>query len=270
METTATETTATETTATETTATETTATETTADTTPGADTTPSPSASLEGPTWTLTPATALPVDLGDVVVTARFVDGMLAGESGCNSYRTPYLVDGSSLTIGPDIAGTAMACPEAETAIENAYLRALPMVASYEVEDSTLALIDGDGATLLEYEATVGAQAILGEWSVTSYYTGNAVTSVIGDVDLTATFGDQDVSGNTGCNNFNGPYRVDGDTIEIGPLASTLAACTDEELQQQEADYLAALELATTFTVTGSRLDLFRNGGTIAATLQRP
>jgi putative lipoprotein len=77
------------------------------------------------------------------------------------------------------------------------------------------------------------------------------------------------VSGDTGCNRFSGSYTVDGQNITIGPLASTRAACPDEELQQQETDFLAALELATTFQVTGDRLDLFREGGTYAATLER-
>ena len=86
---------------------------------------------------------------------------------------------------------------------------------------------------------------------------------------MTTEFTDSAVSGNAGCNNFNGPYTVDGDTIKIGPLASTKMACSSEELSKQEADYLAALELATTFAVVGDRLDLFRDGGTFAATLAK-
>ena len=46
-------------------------------------------------------------------------------------------------------------------------------------------------------------------------------------------------------------------------------ACTSEELSKQETDFLAALELATSFLVTGDRLDLLRDGGTIAVTLQK-
>jgi heat shock protein HslJ len=77
------------------------------------------------------------------------------------------------------------------------------------------------------------------------------------------------VSGNAGCNNYNGPYEIDGDSISIGPLAGTKMACSSDELSKQETDYLAALELAESFTVTGNRLDLLREGGTIAATLEK-
>jgi heat shock protein HslJ len=162
-----------------------------------------------------------------------------------------------------------MACPDPQTAVEDEYLDRLPNVASYSIEGDTLTLSDADGGALLEYAATDMAATLIGDWTVTSYYTGDAVTSVVGNVELTTTFDDQSVSGNAGCNSFNGPYTVDGDAIEIGPLASTRAACPNDELQQQETDYLAALELATSFAVTGDRLDLFRPGGTFAATLER-
>ena len=68
----------------------------------------------------------LGVALEAVAVTAQFDDGRLSGHSGCNSYTASYEVDGDSLTIGPDIAGTNMACPPAQNAIERAYLARFP------------------------------------------------------------------------------------------------------------------------------------------------
>lgn len=44
--------------------------------------------------------------------------------------------------------------------------------------------------------------------------------------------------------------------MTIGPLAATERACADEEVTQQEAAYLAALENATTFSITGDTLEL--------------
>ena len=58
-------------------------------------------------------------------------------------------------------------------------------------------------------------------------------------------------------------------SIHIGPLAATLRACADSALNDQETRYLAALQLAARYRVTGSRLTLYRPGGTIAATFQR-
>ena len=86
---------------------------------------------------------------------------------------------------------------------------------------------------------------------------------------LTADFKDSQVSGESGCNSFGGPYEVKGSTIKLGPFRSTLKACTDPVLSTQEQKYLAALGLATTFQVTGASLELFRADGGIAATFDR-
>jgi heat shock protein HslJ len=226
-------------------------------------------APLEGSTWTLAADSPLGVPLGDVVVTAVFDSGTLNGQSGCNTYTAPYQTSGESLTIAPEIAVTAMACPEPQMAVEDEYLARLPRTATYTIDGSTLMLADAEGEPLLVYGTTSGAESILGPWNVASFYTGNAVASVAEGATLTAEFTADGVSGNGGCNQFNGPYTIDGQNITIGPLASTRMACPDEELQQQETDFFAALELATTFQVTGDRLDLFRDGGTYAATLER-
>jgi heat shock protein HslJ len=220
---------------------------------------------LEGTTWQLTADAPLGVALAGAGVTARFEDGKLSGRSGCNEYNGTYEVDGDALTIGPNIASTDMACPAPQMAVEQAYLSRLPKVASFTIDVDTLTLADDGGETVLTYEATDAAQAIQGEWEVTSYYAGTAITSVLGGATLTAEFSsDGTVSGNTGCNTFNGPYEIDGENITIGPLATTLAACATPELDQQQANYLAALDLARTFEVAGGQLTLFREGHTIA------
>jgi heat shock protein HslJ len=64
--------------------------------------------------------------------------------------------------------------------------------------------------------------------------------------------------------------RVSGaDRIALGPIRSTRRACADPAVGEQEQQDLAALELATTYQVTGDVLTLFRPGGTIAATFNR-
>ena len=227
-------------------------------------------APLEGTNWILSDSTDLGVSLDGVTVSARFADGTVAGTSGCNSYTGPYELDGEDLTIGPEIASTQMACEDPQASVEQAYLAALAEVSSFSIADEQLTLNNGDGDALLVFDASVGAAAIVGSWTVTSYYSGDAITSVVGDATLTADFADDGtLSGSAGCNNYNGPYEIDGDSISIGPLAGTKMACTSEELSKQETDFLAALELATSFLVTGDRLDLLRDGGTIAVTLQK-
>jgi heat shock protein HslJ len=226
-------------------------------------------ASLTGTPWRLSDATSLGVPLSGVAVTAEFDDGQMIGSSGCNTYRASFETDLEALTIGPDIAGTRKACEPAPTAVEQAYLARLPQVSIYEIVENTLTLRSMSGQALLVYEVSEGATEIIGQWTATSYYTGDAIEGVVTGSELTADFDGTEISGNGGCNGFSGPYAVSGQTIEIGPLASTTRACTDDTLNTQEQHYLAALPLATSYRITGNRLDLLRDGGTIAATFDR-
>lgn len=220
---------------------------------------------LVGTTWVLRDSSTLGVPLGGAEITARFDNsGTVSGDSGCNTYRGPYSTDGAELTIGPNLATTMKTCPAQN--VETAYLAALVKTSSFQIQGKTLTLRSTDDKTLLEYDALVGSSALVGNWKATSYYTGSAVQSVVGDVELTAAFTADSVSGNSGCNTYSGPVKVDGEQIEIGPLRSTLMACTDDALSKQEHAFTAALELATSYQATKSHLQLLRADGAIAAT----
>ena len=214
--------------------------------------------------------TELGAELGDVVASATFTNGTVSGTSGCNTYNGPYKVDGDKLTIGPNLVSTQMACGPAETAVEKVFLERLPKVASYSIAGSTLTLADSSGEALLVFDASVGADAIVGSWNVLSYYTGDAI--VLGGLRLdrdgraSRTARSPEVPAATAT---WGRTRSTATPITIGPLASTRKACSSDELSKQEASYLAALEVAKTFAVTGNRLDLFREGGTFAATMEK-
>jgi heat shock protein HslJ len=75
----------------------------------------------------------------------------------------------------------------------------------------------------------------------------------------TLTLADGSASGFGGCNNFNGAYELDGDSITIGPLAATLMACEDDK-SAAEAAYLPALEAADAWVIEGGELVLSTDG----------
>ena len=95
-------------------------------------------------------------------------------------------------------------------------------------------------------------------WVATMINTGTgAVASVVAGSTVTAVFAeDGTLSGSGGCNTYNGPYKVDGASIEIGPLASTMMMCADQAVGQQETSYFAALDKAATYAFNGDRLQL--------------
>lgn len=72
---------------------------------------------------------------------------------------------------------------------------------------------------------------------------------------LTMGFEDGGVGGSSGCNTYGGRYEIEGSSIVISDLVSTLMACTDP-LNAQEGEFLGALSQAASFEVSGGRLIL--------------
>lgn len=50
------------------------------------------------------------------------------------------------------------------------------------------------------------------------------------------------VAGNGSCNRFTGAATITGQTVKMGPMASTRMACPSEAVSNQELKYLKALE----------------------------
>lgn len=103
-------------------------------------------------------------------------------------------------------------------------------------------------------------------WEVTGFNNGmNAVVSALPGTTLTTRFSGDQVSGNSGCNEYSGSYWVSGSNISIGALAAGMMFCAEPEgAMDQEAQFQAALRSATTFQLEGNRLTLRRGDGSIA------
>ncbi len=103
---------------------------------------------LEGTEWTLVSGVEAPED---AVPTLTLADGSANGFGGCNTFGGSYELDGDSITIGP-LASTMMACEEAKSAAEAAYLPALEAADAWAVENGELVL-SSDGEETLRYSA---------------------------------------------------------------------------------------------------------------------
>jgi len=227
-------------------------------------------ADLTGKVWVLTDLGGKP-PVQDTAITIEFTAvGKFNGSAGCNRYNGSYTTSGNSITISPNIATTMMACAQPVMDQEAAYTKALPTVKSFSVKADQLTLSDAAGKAIATYKAQ--SQSLSGtSWDVIAYNNGKqAVTSPIIGTNLTAIFGsDGNLSGNAGCNTYNGPYKVDGKNIKIGPLASTMMACGEPAgVMDQEAQFLAALNSAATYRVEGTLMELRTAEDALAAQLK--
>jgi heat shock protein HslJ len=184
-------------------------------------------------------------------------DGKLAGNTGCNSFTGNYeVMDPNIIKIAP--AGmTLMACENTLMVQETAVLEALPLVRTYKITGQVLQLFDGSQAELLRYRADQQASLIGTNWVATGINNGKqAVVSVAEGTEVTALFNAMgQITGKGGCNNYNGPFTTSGNTIKIGPVASTMMAC-DEAAMAQEMAYFKALENSATYEIRGDKLEL--------------
>jgi heat shock protein HslJ len=224
---------------------------------------------LEGPIWQLTgylDANGAQA-AAEAEATIRFEDGQAGGNAGCNRFFTAYTVDGNQLTFGQG-GSTMMACEEPAMSQEQAFLANLALVASYQIAGSQLTLLDANGATVLAFEVQVPTPLTGTLWQATGYNNGRgAVTSLVIGTEITATFSDDGtLSGSAGCNNYTATYAVDGDQITITPVATTMMMCAEPEgIMEQEAEYIAALATAATFSIEGDQLELRTADGALVA-----
>jgi heat shock protein HslJ len=225
--------------------------------------------SLAGTSWMLTKLNN-EAPLPNTAITLNFLnETMASGSSGCNNYSTTYETDGFKISFGP-VAGTLMACIPQVMAQELAYQQALSDATFFELNDDMLQLFD-DQTTLLAEFKPASSELAGSSWDVISYNNGNeAVVTLKLGTSATAVFSeDGQISGNASCNNYFGPYTSDGTNISIGPLASTRMLCEDPEVNDQETAYLAALEMATTYSITGDFMEMRDENGAMMATFSR-
>jgi heat shock protein HslJ len=215
---------------------------------------------LEGTTWRVTQLGG-ESPVGETILTARFEDGRISGDAGCNGFSGGYTTDGDTIEIGP-LATTLIACPPPIDAQERAYTGALEQADRYEVGGETLTLFQGD-ETLVVYDGAP-IDLIGSEWIVVGYNNGTGgFTSVVNGTEITMTIiEDGQISGTGSCNPYNAPYSVEDGTVAIGPVASGRMFCGEPEgTMEQETRYFELLQLVRTVEYNGNQLEMFGEDG---------
>jgi heat shock protein HslJ len=81
-------------------------------------------------------------------LTLRFHDGALSGTSGCNTYRSGYVIDEDHISVGVVIV-TRKACPAEVMEQERQFLAALGSARRWTIREGRLELRREDGALAL-------------------------------------------------------------------------------------------------------------------------
>ena len=221
------------------------------------------SLTIEGPTWQLTDLGGQSPGVAGTAmrpVTARFEGGRVSGFSGCNQYMGGYTLDRDSVVID-SLAGTMMACPEPQMALEKAVLGALTGTLRYAITGDRLTLTPASGAPLaFQAEPAPALEGV--NWGVTGFNNGRqAVVSPVLGTTLTMIFDKGLVHGSSGCDTYRAAYTSEGNHLSIGPAVTTRKTCSAEGVMQQEREFLAALESVKVWAISGGMLDVHRADG---------
>ena len=212
---------------------------------------------LVGPTWQWT-GTIVGTQPTTVADPSRYTitfaaDGTAAIQADCNRVTAQYTVAGSSLSIIPG-ASTMAFCPDSQ---DQLFLQQLSAAASHFFQNNELFVTMLTGGTMRFVPAGAGGvivappadNTVTGGASglpfrVVSFGPAGAEQALVAGTTITVTFDEPTlaVSGNSGCNSFAGSIVPQGGFFTVGPLASTMMACTAAGVMEQEAAFQAALQ----------------------------
>jgi heat shock protein HslJ len=161
-------------------------------------------------------------------VRMRFSATELSFSTGCNTMGGTYSIeDGTRLVLG-NVFTTEMGCDPARHAADEWLSRMLGSGPSVRLIGTTLAIDAGSTQLLLEDREVAEPDALLvgPTWTLESISSGDAVSSVPGDLSATIVFHDDGtLDVNTGCNSGSGPWSTVAGGIQVGALALSKKAC---------------------------------------------
>jgi heat shock protein HslJ len=79
--------------------------------------------------------------------------------------------------------------------------------------------------------------------------------------ELTIRFSDGQIAGSSGCNSFGGSYKINGQKLTTSSMVSTMMACVDPGLMDQEQSFLGYLQDARSFKLSADQLQIFHLNG---------
>jgi heat shock protein HslJ len=108
--------------------------------------------------------------------------------------------------------------------------------------------------------------SLIGDWKLIAYGAADAPVPAVEGAAAGLTFKeDGTVTGTSSCNGLGGEYTVEGDQITFGEFVSTLMACDDPIMAQEEAAHRVMTDTAT-YAIDGDTLTITNNDNVLVLT----
>ncbi len=197
-------------------------------------------------------------------------DGKISWNAGCNTSQTTVSTSDGRLSLGKEIASTAMGCLgpiQGQDSWIGSVLLSKPtwtldgdkLVVS--TESTTISLLDKESAEPdLALDST--------KWQLTTVVSGQAASHQAGFEKVWLTLNGERVTGSTGCNEFQGVVARATGKVTFGELATTRKACAGDAATV-ESLVLKGLKGDLTYQIDGSTLQLRSATGGLDFTASR-
>ena len=218
--------------------------------------------SLAGTDWDLVSLDSTEVGNG---LTLLFSADTVSGSDGCNSFSGSYTVENGMLVIdGNSLIVTRMACPDSDSEMAQRYISALFTAGHFTLENDQLKVTTDEGELL--YMMAKSAELSNIQWQLSGLNDGNSITYMKIDKNIIMVLDSHQVSGHSGCNSFNGEVTIDGNQLSFGSLASTLMLCSEDDVNEREAEFLATLNAVASYEIVRQTLNLYDANENLMAT----
>ncbi len=183
----------------------------------------------------------------------------ISGNGGCNMFSGKFTYSGGEFTA-PNLASTMMACPAMEG--ENMLHKLLNNKSKLSLMNGELVFSQDDKPVMVFTRAQpLGAADLSGTWKLQSI-NGKSVSSDDAPQmpTLEFNFAQNRVSGNTGCNTYNGAFTLNKNVLDLKPLVTTRMACADMKM---ESDFVKTFVGRIDIDKEGDMLVLRKDNKTI-------
>ena len=183
------------------------------------------------------------------------------GNAGCNNYSGAFTYIDNVFSTSK-VAVTLMACLDGTN--ESLFLKALGDPMNLSVKNGELSLLK-DNKVVMAFEKAkpITAADLTGVWTLTVLQGATANVDFKNRIPtMIFNFENGKVSGNTGCNSYNGKVELTDNRLSIGSLATTRRACVDG--MEGEKKFVSAIPGDSDIELSNGQLVLKRGGLRIA------
>lgn len=162
----------------------------------------------------------------------NFGTEQVSGNAGCNTYIGRFVYNNGEFRA-PNLALTQMACVGGSN--EPDFVRLLGNTSKLSIMNGDLIFSQNNMPVMTFYRARpVTPSDISGTWRLQTIDGKDAMSEFNGRIPtMVLNFSDNKITGNAGCNDYNGTFTLSNNVMEIGPFVTTRMSCDNMEAESK-------------------------------------